>query len=57
METIMVIIAVLFFLAAAALGVDAFKLEGRISGKWLAVICWTILLSGFAIFMAVLMNN
>ena len=53
----MVIIAVLFFLAAAALGVDAFKLEGRISGKWLAVICWTILLSGFAIFMAVLMNN
>lgn len=57
MATIMVIIAVVFFLGTIALGFDAFRLEGRISGKWLAVICWTVLLGGFAIFMAVLMNN
>ena len=51
----MVIIAMLFFLAAVAMGIDAFKLEGRISDGWLVCICWSLLLCGFAIFMAVLM--
>ena len=57
MATIMVIIAVVFFLGTIALGFDAFRLEGKLSGKWIAVMCWSLLLCGFAIFMTVLMTN
>ena len=57
MATIMVIIAVVFFLGTIALGFDAFRLEGKLSGKWIAVMCWSLLLCGLAIFMAVLMMN
>jgi hypothetical protein len=55
MSTLLAIIAGWFFLGSIAIGIDAFKLEGRISEAWIVCMCWSLLLCGFAIFMAVLM--
>ena len=49
-------VAMFFFVAAICCGVDAFKLEKRISSAWCAVITWCILIAGCLMFGIVLVS-
>lgn len=57
METLLLILAVLFWIAAIACGIDAIKLERRISPTWCVLIVWCLLLSGLAFFSVLLMRG
>ena len=49
-------LAMIFFVAAICCGIDAIKLEKRISAAWVAVISWCLLLAGCLFFGIVLVT-